>query len=98
MPSGVAALQTTDLYLTYYNKVIPTVELQVAKGGYRLADWLNKIYSANLARRDAEGYSEELVSRMAEAAPLPPANRPSKAQLAREAYGDGCGCDTHPKH
>ncbi|KAJ4346742.1 uncharacterized protein N0V89_010674 [Didymosphaeria variabile] len=97
MPNGVAALQTGDLYPTYYNKVIPTVELQIAKGGYRLADWLNKIYSANIAKRDLEGQSEELVSRMAMAAPLPPANRPNKAQLAREAYGGGCGCDKHKK-
>lgn len=97
MPNGVAALQTGDLYPTYYNKVIPTIELQIAKGGYRLADWLNKIYAGKIAKRDLEGMSEELVSRMSEAAPLPPANRPSKAQLAREAYGGGCGCDKH-KH
>ena len=55
MPDGVAALQKGDLYPTYYDKVIPTVELQIAKGGYRLADWLNKIYSGKIARREVEG-------------------------------------------
>ncbi|KAF1967317.1 hypothetical protein BU23DRAFT_559512 [Bimuria novae-zelandiae CBS 107.79] len=93
MPNGVAALQKGDLYPTYYNSVIPTVELQIAKGGYRLADWLNKVYAAKIAKREVDGV---LVSRMAEeAAPLPPANRPSKAELAREVYGGGCGCDKH---
>ena len=97
MPNGVAALQKGDLYPTYYNSVIPTVELQIAKGGYRLADWLNKIYAANIAKRDLEGLDEQMISRMAEAVPMPPANRPNKAQLAREAAGGGCGCDKHRK-
>ncbi|KAL2917858.1 hypothetical protein HK105_202731 [Polyrhizophydium stewartii] len=27
----------------YYTNAVPTVDLQIAKGGYRLADWINKI-------------------------------------------------------
>ncbi|KAG9241820.1 hypothetical protein BJ878DRAFT_427279, partial [Calycina marina] len=38
MPDGVDALQTSDLYPTYYNSVVPTVDMQIAKGGYRLAN------------------------------------------------------------
>jgi hypothetical protein len=49
MPNGVAALQKGDLYPTYYNSVIPTVELQIAKAGYRLANWLNTIYEQKIA-------------------------------------------------
>ncbi|KAH8660176.1 putative nuclease PA3 [Xylariales sp. PMI_506] len=51
MPNGVAALQKGDLYPTYYDSVIPTIELQIAKGGYRLANWLNTVYSANIAKK-----------------------------------------------
>lgn len=98
MPNGVAALQKGDLYPTYYNSVIGTVEVQIAKGGYRLADWLNKIHAADIAKRSLEGRDEKLESRMAKAAPLPPANKPGRAQLAREAAGGGCGCDKHKRH
>lgn len=41
MPNGAAALTAmTDLYPTYYESVIPTIELQIAKGGYRLGNWV----------------------------------------------------------
>lgn len=41
MPNGAAALTAmSDLYPTYYDSVIPTIELQIAKGGYRLANWV----------------------------------------------------------
>lgn len=43
MPDGAAALtNATDLYPDYYNSVIPTIELQIAKGGYRLANWVSR--------------------------------------------------------
>ncbi|KAF4416302.1 putative nuclease S1 precursor [Fusarium austroafricanum] len=51
MPDGAKVLQESDLSPIYYNSVIPTIELQIAKGGYRLAHWLNSIYSANIAKR-----------------------------------------------
>ncbi|KAJ5512856.1 S1/P1 nuclease [Penicillium fimorum] len=50
MPDGAAALQTGDLYPTYYNSAIGTIEIQVAKGGYRLANWLNTIYSQKITQ------------------------------------------------
>lgn len=41
MPDGAAALTAmSDLYPTYYDSVIPTIELQIAKGGYRLGNWV----------------------------------------------------------
>lgn len=35
MPHGASALESGDLYPTYYNGVVSTIELQIAKGGYR---------------------------------------------------------------
>lgn len=100
MPDGAEALEKMDdLYPTYYESVIPTIELQIAKGGYRLGNWLNLIYDAEIKKRDlnaAEG-SKRDVRR-----PLPdltgrdllPEPRPlSKAKLARAAIGYGCGHD-----
>jgi hypothetical protein len=63
MPNGAAALTAeADLYPTYYDAVIPTIELQIAKGGYRLANWLNKIYATDVARREV-GDEAEVVKR-----------------------------------
>lgn len=93
MPDGAAALQTGDLYPTYYNSVIGTIELQIAKGGYRLANWLNMIYSNEIAKRDLEAFvnkdrseAPDLVGR-----DLLPALGPlSRAQIARAAMGGDC--------
>jgi len=43
IPSGVSAVEDTDLSKTYYTKVLPTIKLQIAKAGYRLGAWLNLI-------------------------------------------------------
>jgi len=43
MPNGLAPLETGDLDTTYYKSCLPTIELQFAKAGYRLAAWLNLI-------------------------------------------------------
>ncbi|KAJ7178097.1 putative nuclease PA3 [Mycena filopes] len=68
MPNGAAALTAmSDLYPTYYNSAIPTIELQIAKGGYRLANWLNLIYTSEVARRrgleDRDASAEVAVKR-----------------------------------
>lgn len=101
MPDGVAALQEDDLLTNgYYDSAVPTIELQIAKGGYRLANWLNLIADANLARKRDE--KSGIVSRYA-SQPLdlsgrdllPPPRPLSKAKLARKAIGYGCGDHTH---
>ncbi|UKZ52684.1 hypothetical protein TrVGV298_006465 [Trichoderma virens] len=100
MPNGAAALQKGDLYPTYYNSVIDTVELQIAKGGYRLANWLNMVYTSNIAKRE-EGSVEardtsplpDLMGRDL----LPEARAPTRAQLARAAM-DGSCCGTGHAH
>ena len=90
MPNGVAALQTGDLYPTYYNSVIPTIEMQLAKAGYRLANWLNQIVAANNFKKRDGDESRVMKSRMIAL----PDRKPSSAYLAREAlFGGGCGCD-----
>lgn len=43
IPNGVAATESVDLSGDYYTAVLPTVKLQFAKAGYRLAAWLNLI-------------------------------------------------------
>lgn len=95
MPNGASALQQGDLYPDYYNSVIGTVELQIAKGGYRLGNWLNNIHSSKIAKRSAgeavEGVLPDLSGR-----DLLPADRPlSRAKLAREAMGEQCCTHNH---
>ena len=109
MPDGPAALTAMDdLYPTYYDSVIPTIELQIAKGGYRLGNWLNLIYDASIKKRDLGARDG---TKRGEKKPLPdlmgrdllPAPRPlSKAKLARAAFGYGCNHDhskrDHDRH
>ncbi|KAF7557143.1 hypothetical protein G7Z17_g913 [Cylindrodendrum hubeiense] len=88
MPDGVAALQEGDLYPTYYNSVISTVELQIAKAGYRLGNWLNIVYSQNIVakhKRSTVRYNNI----------LPPPRPLSKAKLARLALDGNCGRHRH---
>ncbi|OOQ87424.1 Nuclease PA3 [Penicillium brasilianum] len=99
MPNGAAALQTGDLYPTYYNSAIGTIELQIAKCGYRLANWLNLIYNNDIAKRDLEGFVNKARSEGPDlmGRDLLPAPGPlSRAQLARDAMGgDCCGSARH---
>ncbi|KAJ5633570.1 hypothetical protein N7528_001412 [Penicillium herquei] len=98
MPNGSAALQTGDLYPDYYNSVIGTIELQIAKGGYRLGNWLNLIYTSGIAKRDlnAEDYLQNLDQNAASDSDLADRDIPaaprllSRAQLGREAMGGSC--------
>lgn len=95
MPDGASALQTGDLYPTYYNSAIGTIELQIAKGGYRLANWLNSIYHTRIAKRDLERFIAESRNEpsklgiqdgdhLSDSRPL------SRAKLARQAMEDSC--------
>ncbi|KAF7366371.1 putative s1 p1 nuclease [Mycena sanguinolenta] len=104
MPNGAAALTAmSDLYPTYYDKVIPTIELQIAKAGYRLGNWLNLIYAAEIVERDlAEKRGdltwmerrrpeEELDGRHF----LPAPRELSPAKKARELAGHSCRGHKH---
>lgn len=91
MPDGVAALQEGDLYPTYYNSVTPTIELQIAKGGYRLANWLNLLYSTKVAKvkRDGALVSKKDVD-LSGREFLPPPRPLSEAKKKRTAFGYQC--------
>lgn len=94
MPDGAAALQTGDLYPTYYESAIGTIELQIAKGGYRLGNWINLIYKNKIAKHRPGKPIQEHHG------PPPHPNhgddirphprRPSRANLARAAMGGSC--------
>ncbi|KAJ5955402.1 hypothetical protein N7501_009681 [Penicillium viridicatum] len=95
MPDGAAALQTGDLYPTYYNSAIGTIELQIAKGGYRLGNWLNMIYKQKIAAKSTSG---KFGKGPREPAPeseffrlsLREPRQMSRANLARAAMGGSC--------
>ncbi|KAJ9267951.1 hypothetical protein DTO195F2_285 [Paecilomyces variotii] len=97
MPNGAAALEKGDLYPTYYNSAIGTIELQIAKGGYRLANWLNMVYTSEIASKKratiAERREESVELSPRESSPEP--RQLSKVQLARAAMGGSCGCEKH---
>lgn len=96
MPDGASALQNGDLYPTYYNSVIGTVELQIAKGGYRLGNWLNHIYTTKVAKRsESEIFSGAALPDLSGRDLLPVARPLSRAKLAREAMGESCCTHNH---
>lgn len=97
MPNGAAVLETGDLYPTYYNSVIGTIELQIAKGGYRLANWLNMVYTSEVASKKRSAIAERGASpvNLSGGEFLPEPRQLSKTQLARAAMGGSCGCDKH---
>ncbi|KAK3935225.1 nuclease S1 [Diplogelasinospora grovesii] len=45
MPQGPDAIRGQELGADYYDSAAPVVEVQIAKAGYRLAAWLDKIAS-----------------------------------------------------
>ncbi|KAK5800846.1 hypothetical protein VI817_003058 [Penicillium citrinum] len=99
MPHGAAALQTGDLYPTYYDSVIDTIELQIAKGGYRLANWINEIHGSEIAKRDlgpSHGSLTIAKRGLSGRSFLPKARPVSRAELARAAMdGSCCTSDRH---
>ena len=96
MPDNVTTLESGDLYPDYYNSAISTVELQIAKAGYRLAKWLDAIADKQPSARSERFWimrhprtsgldltGEDLLPRKKQVK--------SKQRLRREAVGWGCG-------
>jgi hypothetical protein len=50
LPNGPKAIRDQELSGAYYDKAGPVVALQVARGGYRLAAWLDRIVDAYIAK------------------------------------------------
>lgn len=100
MPDGAAALEDADdLYPAYYDSAIPTIELQIAKGGYRLGNWLNLIYTNEVAKRDVGG-GGSVVRRGVPRVPvvLPASKTLSRAQMARAESGYKCNHSKRDGH
>lgn len=61
MPEGADAIIGQELGGEYFEKAAPAIEEQVAKAGYRMAAWLDKIVEAYKdAEQKQKQVSEEL--------------------------------------
>jgi len=101
MPNNVTELESGDLYPEYYHSAIGTVELQIAKAGYRLAKWLDGLADKQASASD----NEKLILRDARdmdntwrQAYLVPHPTKSLQRLRREAVGWGCSHNHKHQH
>jgi hypothetical protein len=101
MPNNITVLESGDLFPKYYDSAIDTVELQIAKAGYRLAAWLDALAAKSAASKrwqardrywkiGTQGVKLENGLDGSEFLPEPKTVK-SKAKLKREAVGWGCG-------
>jgi hypothetical protein len=91
-PDSVAAVSTVDLGGDYYDQAAETVEMQIAKGGYRLAHWLDLLAAA--AQKNNAVYERSMEPTLdvdLSGRDLLPAPRELSAiKLARRAFGSLC--------
>lgn len=95
MPNNVTELESGDLYPGYYHSAIGTVELQIAKAGYRLAKWLDGLADKQASARMDEKLSLRDIDNLgarSEGVYLLASQKPAKSlqRLRREAVGWGC--------
>ncbi|KAJ5576284.1 hypothetical protein N7535_003210 [Penicillium sp. DV-2018c] len=106
MPDGPEAFAKSDLYPEYYESAIGTIEMQVAKGGYRLGNWINMIYKEKIAGPEKPGGCKAPGKGEGKEHPKPPHSKPprpdhggdilphprlpTRANLARAALGGSC--------
>ncbi|KAK4611822.1 Nuclease P1 [Fulvia fulva] len=90
MPDGADILESGDLYPTYYNSAIDTIELQIAKGGYWLAKWLDAIAANQDAKKKRMVHGGMTQSEDLTGSYLLPLAPMSRAQMRREAVGYNC--------
>ena len=92
LPNGAAPLEAVDLYPEYYNSAIPTIELQIAKAGYRLAAWLDAIAKNQKTGKETKKHRRSIMAAdLTGRDLLPPVIELSPAKLRRAAVGWGCG-------
>jgi len=93
MPKGVSAVEGKELDTTYYKSAIGTIELQIAKAGYRLAAWLNIIATGEIGLGSSDKGKRDAAPKPF----VPPrgTDELSKAKLARAAWGYGCSGHSH---
>lgn len=93
LPDGQSSVENKELYPDYYNSAIGTIELQIAKGGYRLAAWLDAIADGQTVSKRWVHSADKSRSPKGDLTGrdlLPPARALSPAKLRREAVGWGC--------
>lgn len=96
VPNGWDAVQSGDLSESYYESVVPTVELQIAKAGVRLGAYLDQLSGAVAAPSSTSRVKRDLMSFALDGHDFLPPSRPlTKAQKKRRAADYACGCEDH---
>jgi hypothetical protein len=91
-PESIEAVSATDLGGDYFDQAAETVQLQIAKGGYRLANWLDQLALAAVQKNATTMYKRSAEVDLSGRTLLPASREMSLAKLARRDFG---GCD-HP--
>jgi hypothetical protein len=90
-PDSVEAVSKADLGGAYFQQAAETVEIQIAKGGYRLAHWLDQLAAV---QQNATMYKRSMVPTsdvdLSGRDLLPAPGGLSMAKLARRAFGSQC--------
>jgi hypothetical protein len=90
-PESIAAVSTADLGGSYFDQAAETVEIQIAKGGYRLAHWLDQLAAVQLNSTVYKRSMEPTFGVDLSGRDLLPAPRElSLTKLARRAFGSLC--------
>ncbi|SMY26743.1 unnamed protein product [Zymoseptoria tritici ST99CH_1A5] len=59
IPNGVEGVRGDELFPEYYEGVVDVVEMQIAKGGYRLAKWLDGIAESVEGKKGRKGVKKD---------------------------------------
>jgi hypothetical protein len=90
-PESVAAVSKVDLGGDYFEQAAETVQIQIAKGGYRLAHWLDQLAAVQQNTTTYKRSMEPTFDIDLSGRDLLPAPRAlSMAKLARRAFGPQC--------
>jgi hypothetical protein len=91
-PESIKAVSESDLGGEYFDQAAETVQLQIAKGGYRLANWLDQLALAAGQKNATTMYKRSGDVDLSGRSLLPAPRELSLTKLARRDFG---GCD-HP--
>ncbi|KAK3676363.1 hypothetical protein LTR78_003638 [Recurvomyces mirabilis] len=91
LPKGQSAVESGDLYPKYYNSAVPTIEIQIAKAGYRLAKWLDAIAATQSKNKRAALVERRVQPVQGNELLVGVSQEMTPAKLRRAAIGWGCG-------
>lgn len=89
-PDTIEAVSESDLGGEYFEQAAETVQLQIAKGGYRLAHWLDQLAAAAQQGNSTATYKRSGAVDLSGRDLLPAPQEMSMAKLARRAFGSQC--------